>query len=68
MSGTAIEAKPAEPHPPAHVWITLEIPEFKDPGITMIAMLAAVMERFKDLPEHERQAAMNWFNARYNPI
>lgn len=34
-------------------------------GIDMMAMLAAVMDRYKDLPDHERRAGLQWFASKY---
>lgn len=44
---------------------TITAPKYGYGGIDMMALLSAVMERYKDIPENEMRAGLQWFISKY---
>lgn len=59
------EASLAAPTGSATVQNFITAPTYGCDGIDMMALLAAVMERYKDIPENEKRAGLQWFASKY---
>jgi hypothetical protein len=59
------EASLAAPTSSAAFENVITAPNYGYAGIDMMALLAAVMERYKDIPENERRAGLQWFASKY---
>lgn len=56
------------PTPPALASVVeniIKAPVYGYDGIDMLALLSAVMERYKDIPENEKLAGLQWFASKY---
>ena len=43
----------------------IKAPTYGYDGIDIMALLAAVMERYKNIPDNEKRAALQWFAIKY---
>lgn len=69
MSENKISERAAEtkfgPRPPAFPENTISAPSYGNDCLDMIALLAAVMERYKDVPDDDLRPCLQWFARKY---
>lgn len=44
---------------------TVSAPKYGYGGIDMMALLAATMDKYKDIPDNEMRAGLQWFFSKY---